>query len=270
MALINKAKREINAKIIYYGRGGTGKSQSLRYIYDRLKPGLRGEFKTMSSMGDTLQFFDFTPFEAPVFGGYRLRFHVYTLTGRVTNSAAWKMTLKGADGIVLSTTASTTLLQDEQNSLSCLRECVGSYGLSLHDIPMVAQVAREGQNEHLQAEDICRALGLDHIPACLAQPATGEGVLETLSQLSQLVMARIGEETSLSGVSCQSCEPEQIEQSAQEPAQENVQYVSSPEYSVALSGEVLGTVSGRLAIPLQISVAGKIRRLVLTVSLAEE
>jgi uncharacterized protein len=64
MALINHATRKISAKIVNYGREGVGKRASLLA-------------------------FDFSPFEHPVFGGYRIRFHMYSLTGAVTNPAAW-------------------------------------------------------------------------------------------------------------------------------------------------------------------------------------
>ena len=84
MALFNHAKREINAKIVYYGHEDVGKRASLQYIYDRIRPALRGEMKTLPTGGDSLLFFDFSPFEKPVFGGYRLRFHMYSLTGKVS------------------------------------------------------------------------------------------------------------------------------------------------------------------------------------------
>lgn len=267
MALINKAKREINAKIVYYGREGCGKSLSLRYMYDRLKPSLRGEFKTMQSMGDSLEFLDFAPFEMPMFGGYRIRFHVYTLAGTVSNPAAWKMTLKGADGIVLVTSAEPENLTDEQNSLARLRDFVGGYGISLHDLPLVVQVGRGGEPRHLVAEDLCMALGISGTPACLAQPATGEGVLETLSQLSQLVMARIGQDAALLEpvVSC-----EQPEMSEPESVVESAAPASTPEVSVALGGEPQQGMDDSLKVPLLITVAGECRRLMLTVSLSEE
>jgi len=62
MALINHAKREINAKIVYYGLEGVGKRTSLQYIFDRKKPSLRGDLKSPSSNGHSLFLFEFSPF----------------------------------------------------------------------------------------------------------------------------------------------------------------------------------------------------------------
>ena len=62
MALVHHAKREINAKIVYYGPESAGKATSLRYVYDRIKPTLRGNLKTVPVSGSSLLFFDFSPF----------------------------------------------------------------------------------------------------------------------------------------------------------------------------------------------------------------
>jgi len=269
MALINKAKREINAKIIYYGRSGIGKSRSLRYIYDRLKPGLRGEFKTMTTMGDTLQFFDFTPFETSLFGGYRLRFHLYTLVGHVNNPAAWKMTLKGADGIVLATTASAEFLQEEQLSISSLRDYIGSYGISFHDVPIVMQLCKDVENEQILVDDFCRELGLDNVSGCLAKNETGEGVLETLSMLSKLVMARLEQEVCSSESAILPSPQANPDSSNPLPVLESPLPESKPELAVALAGEVCHTSpADGVTIPLEVLVGGESRRLLLKVSIA--
>ncbi len=36
MALINQAKREINAKIVFFGPGQAGKATNLKLIYNKL------------------------------------------------------------------------------------------------------------------------------------------------------------------------------------------------------------------------------------------
>jgi ABC-type multidrug transport system ATPase subunit len=46
MAVVNHAKMEINAKIVYFGPPGSGKSTALQYIFSRIKPSLRGKMKT--------------------------------------------------------------------------------------------------------------------------------------------------------------------------------------------------------------------------------
>jgi signal recognition particle receptor subunit beta len=196
MAIINNAKREINAKIVYYGQEGAGKGTSLRYLYERIKPSLRGELKTLLTSGGSLLFFDFSPFEQPVFGGYHIRFHIYTLPGRVNNPAAWKMTLKGADGVVLVVDAADTSPAGRQ-SMEGLRDYLASYGMSLHDMPAVLQINKADRNGSATTASTAALLELEHLPGCLSTALNGEGVLETFSILSRQIMERISTESSL-------------------------------------------------------------------------
>jgi signal recognition particle receptor subunit beta len=196
MAIINNAKREINAKIVYYGHEGAGKGTSLRYLYDRIKPSLRGELKTMPASGGSLLFFDFSPFEQPVFGGYRIRFHIYTLPGMVNNPAAWKMTLKGADGVVLVVDAADTSPAGRLG-MESLRDYLASYGMSLHDMPAVLQINKADQNRSATTAATAAMLELERLPGWLSTALNGEGVLEAFSTLSRQIMERISGESSL-------------------------------------------------------------------------
>ncbi len=200
MALVNHAKREINAKIVYYGAEKVGKATSLRYVYDRIKPSLRGELKAIPASGSSLLFFDFSPFEQPVFGGYRVRLHIYTLQGKVANPAAWKMTLKGADGIVIVADASSAQVSSSRESLLELRDYLGSYGVGLHDIPFVLQLNKQDLSGQSSVEDAKRAIGLAESNSFLTSAVNGAGVLETLTALSKLIMELIGKREDLQQV----------------------------------------------------------------------
>jgi GTPase SAR1 family protein len=49
MALVNDVKKEIQAKIVFFGPGGSGKTTNLEFIYSKLKPEYRGKFKFMNT-----------------------------------------------------------------------------------------------------------------------------------------------------------------------------------------------------------------------------
>ena len=197
MAFVNHAKKEINAKIVYYGPEMVGKATSLRYVYDRIKPRLRGELKTVPVGGSSLRVFDFGPFEQPVFGDYSIRFHMYTLQGRVANLAAWKMILKGTDGLVIVTDTSPENLLAGRRSVGRLREILASYGVCFDDIPTVLQLNKFETSGRIAAEVAIRELGLKECPVFPTCALDGDGVLETLTALSRLVMRRISERDDL-------------------------------------------------------------------------
>lgn len=188
MAVINHSKREINAKIVLYGPPHNGKGSLLRFVHQRIKPSLCSPLKTMVTGGDTLLFFDYTPFESSSLDGYRVCFHLYTLTGRVENPGTWKMLLKGVDGIAL-ISAETPLAPDTLAPLLApLRTTLGSYGKELGTLPMVVL---SGQDGDLPAtlDQIAPEHAGTPVFACSA--ARQERALSALADLSRQVMAAL-------------------------------------------------------------------------------
>ena len=289
MALINHAKREINAKVVYYGPEGVGKRVSLMYLYERIRPSLRGELKTVSASGDSLLFFDFSPFEHPVFGGYRIRFHMYSLTGAVTNPAAWKMTLKGADGVVIIADPSPEKVPATRESISRLRGFLAAYGVGLHDIPCVLQLNRVGSGLQASDADIAAELDVPDMRTCFSEAVSGEGVLEALSLLSRDIMARIGQDEALRTegrtVTSEVERDADISHVSIAIVNEDLVRKFGPDQSIAiadthttggddrerlqvvLAGEGVACSEGAVRVPLEISLGGLSRRLVLSIAI---
>lgn len=297
MALINHTKREINAKIVYYGREGVGKLISLQYLYDRIKPALRGVLKTVPASGDSLTFFDFSPFEQPVFGGYRIRFHMYSLTGRVTNPAAWKMTLKGADGLVIVADASPEMMSAGRESISSLRGFLAAYGVGLHDTPCVLQLTGVVTDERSPEAEIAAALDVPDMQTCFSKAGSGEGVLKALSLLSRDIMARIGQDETLQAGECKIAPEvkrcadgspplmplgpeERLMEPGAGPPKAEESFLSAKQMEenrnvfeglqVALAGEGAVCSEGTVRVPLEITLGGAARRLVVSIAIEQE
>ncbi len=285
MALVNHATREINAKIVYYGPEQSGKSTSLRYVHSRIRPSLRSELKSIPASGSPVLFFDFTPFQQPVFDGYRLRFHIYTLQGPVANPAAWKMTLKGADGLVLVMDVAPGKYRADVQSLAQLRDFLDSYGLGLDDVPAVLQLNKADLSRELVADVAARGLGLRGCPSFPANALAGEGVLETLSALSTLVMARIGERDDLPLRHAPVTAPTDSEPTGMgdrvrdgEAEHEPLEVLSLPGDEsplqavgrVSLEGEDVRVEGGTVVIPLKINSPLGVQRLTVTVMVAPD
>jgi len=188
MAVINHSKREINAKIVLYGPPDSGKDSLFRFIHRRIKPSLCSPLKSMVTGGDTLLFFDYTPFESSSLDGYRVCFHLYTLTGQADNPGTWKMLLKGVDGIALITGKSPLAPTTFNPLLANLRAMLGSYGRGTGNLPMV--VLSDQENGAPTALDQL-APELSGIPLFANSASNREGALSALAELSRQVMAEL-------------------------------------------------------------------------------
>ena len=277
MALVNHAKKEINAKIVYYGPAESGKNNALTYIYSRIKPSLRGELKCVPAGADNLLFFDFSPFEEPMPNGYRVRLHVYTLTGKVTNPATWKMTLKGTDGIVIMANPAAEHADELSESVLQLRDFLSAYGVGLQETPAVLQLnSFSNGNQSDEGKDIAALLDLSSMAVCRSNADNGEGLIEALTMLSRQVLDRVAVQNEHSEAEINNDHTSAAPEYAS-PAQQNLtedSEVVQPHYDdfpqvTLLSREVVSNGKA-IRIPLEIMQGSSLRRVVVTVNVELE
>jgi len=284
MPLINHAKGEINAKLIVAGPAFAGKTTNLQYIYGKLKESFRGKFKSMNLQNDRMLFFDFTPSAQGSVHGYTVRFHVYTMGGEVTHPSSWKMVLKGADGLLFVADSGPDRMAANVASLKSVQASLAAYGKSLNDIPCVIQCNKRDVQQAHGLEEMGRLLNPENLPLVPAVAGTGEGVLESLFALVNMVLKGLR----AGGLELEG-EPEQLQRmtAADAPERDEAQSAADAVYggegvaepaSISLSDaeeepavEIAGgpelLEGGGVRLPISISFGGKTKRLTLTISL---
>jgi uncharacterized protein len=268
MAVINHAKREINAKIVYFGSEGAGKGTLFRYIHQRIKPSLCGPLKVMPAGGDLMNFFEFTPFEHSCINGYSVKFHFYTMSGMVTNPGTWKMTLKGVDGLAVVVDSSSSA-EVASRTLQSLRGILTGYGRDLKEIPSVLLASRsdlDGQQLDMSG------LVAGQTQLFSVSTVTGDGVLQSLASLSQSVMQALRAEfeqhdhAAVPDLSWNDADEEHHAPLTLQP--------DKCEQEVRADEQVMKikvAADGSAVVPLELEIGGQVKRfrLVLTLSLEE-
>lgn len=197
MALLNSNKKEINAKIVYYGPGLSGKTTNIQYIYKKLKPEHKGKLMTLATQTDRTLFFDFLPVELGEIKGMKVRFQLYTVPGQVFYNATRRLVLKNVDGIVFVATAEKDKMYENIESFKNMEENIQHYGRKLSDLPLVIQYNKMDLPNVNTVEEMQKQLNKYNVPYFEASASTGVGVLQTLTGITKLVVHRLKTQTTI-------------------------------------------------------------------------
>jgi hypothetical protein len=194
MVVVSYSGREINAKIVYYGPGLSGKTTNLEKIYDSVPESNRGRMVSMKTQTDRTLFFDLLPLDLGELSGMKTRFLLYTVPGQVYYNATRKLVLKGVDALVFVADSTPDKMAENRESLTNLEQNLKSYGLDLKSIPWVMQFNKRDLPEALPVAQMNKDLNRWGVPTFEAQAANGMGVFETLRGVSKILLAKISKD----------------------------------------------------------------------------
>jgi signal recognition particle receptor subunit beta len=188
MTFINYAAREINCKIVYYGPGLCGKTTNIQWIHGHTRNDAKGKLISLATETDRTLFFDFMPLELGTVGGFRTRFHLYTVPGQVFYDASRKLILKGADGVVFVADSQGVRQDANVDSVENLKENLREQGFDPLTIPYVLQLNKRDLPTAIAADDLVRELRFRDEPVYEAVATDGTGVFETLKGVIKQVL----------------------------------------------------------------------------------
>jgi signal recognition particle receptor subunit beta len=191
MAVFNYLRKEIDAKIVYYGPGISGKTTNLQYIHEHLKQDQRGKMVSLATDEDRTLFFDFLPIELESVRGFKTRFHLYTVPGQVYYGATRRAVVTGADGVIFVADSQADRLEDNILSLKDLEENLRYYGKSLEGTPFILQYNKRDLPGILPLEELNQKINTQNVPYFEAVAVLGKGVFETLTMICRLVLKAI-------------------------------------------------------------------------------
>lgn len=196
MAIINFARREIEAKVVYYGPAFSGKTTNVQVLHQKMPSNQRGELHALSTEADRTLFFDYVPIQLGQIGGFTARFKLFTVPGQVVYQQTRRVVLQGADAVVFVADSTPDRADANLDSLVDLEENLRSHGLDLASIPLVIQLNKRDAPGARSAEDMLTDLNPFGVPYVEAVAFEGTGVLETLKMVTDIAGQRIREQLS--------------------------------------------------------------------------
>ena len=188
MSFINDKTKEINCKVVYYGPPQSGKSTTLKVIYERVKEEKRGELISLNRGDERTLYFDFVPLNLGTLKGYTVRLHLYTVPGEIGYKAARELTSKGLDGVVF--VADSQLEKAEANvaSVKSLQEILLKEGHDLNQVPIVFQYNKRDLKNAVPAKELSALLNTNSVPEYETVATRGAGVFDVLQAISTKVL----------------------------------------------------------------------------------
>jgi signal recognition particle receptor subunit beta len=185
---VNLVAREVAVKIVFYGPGLSGKTTSLRKVYETVRPAHRGEMMSIATEGDRTLFFDFLPVKVERVNDCTVRLALYTVPGQVFYNATRKLVLQGADGVVFVADSQPEMMDANRESLANLEENLLEQGVRLERFPLVFQWNKRDLAKALPVPELRTALNPRNVPDFETEALSGRGVLDALKAITRLVI----------------------------------------------------------------------------------
>jgi len=188
MSFVNSVTREVNCKIVYVGTGLSGKTTNVQYIYENTQTDRAGKLVSLSTENERTLFFDFLPLSVGEGRGYKTRFHLYTIPGQTFYEASRDFILKGVDGVVFVVDSAPERMDANVEAWDQFQQALLRQGYDLARIPIVFQYNKRDLSNAASREELEKTFNLSKKPSFDAVANRGEGVMETLESISQMVM----------------------------------------------------------------------------------
>jgi signal recognition particle receptor subunit beta/outer membrane biosynthesis protein TonB len=189
MATIDIKKNLIRGKTVYYGPGLCGKTTNLEHV-NRAVPNT-DEMMSLSTEGDRTIFFDYLPMDLGKIRGISTNFKLYTVPGQVRYNLTRKMVLKNVDGVVFVADSQAPMMDANIESLQNLYDNLLELGIDPDDVPIVLQYNKRDLPNLLTREQLDDSLNHQQYPVYMASAVRGDGVMETLKAIMQIVFTKL-------------------------------------------------------------------------------
>ena len=187
---INSAANEIVLKIVYYGPGMAGKTTNLTVIHDRMPSHAAGDLVMVDTHSERTLRFDLLAVDGGGINGHQIHYEFYTVPGQSYYAATRRAVLAGADAVVFVADSRREALDENIEAMNEMLGNLRHHGLP-DNIPMVMQYNKQDLPTALKREQLEPLMNVRGWPSVASVAVDGNGVMETMQLITQLVLERV-------------------------------------------------------------------------------
>jgi len=193
LAVINFSRREIEAKIVYYGPALSGKTTNIKSTHGQLNRADVGKLHILSTEDDRTLFFDYTPITHGEIAGFTAKFKLFSVPGQAFYKETRQVVLSGADAVVFVADSHPERAKANREAFIDLEANLKHHGLDIRTFPVVLQFNKRDLSNARTISDMRKDFEGFDLPMEEATAVTGGGVVETLDRVTNLAADRIRE-----------------------------------------------------------------------------
>lgn len=192
MAHVDSAARRLHCKIVYWGPALAGRTTNLRYIHSQRHPAA-SDLIYLSTDEERMLYFNLAAGAYGQIGDLALQFHLCTLPGVVFHEALQRLILRGVDAIVFVADSQRERLDGNLYALAELEARLALDGNDLARLPWVMQYNKRDTPTAMPVAELSAALNRGRVPEIETVAQVGTGVLATLEQAINGLVAQLRE-----------------------------------------------------------------------------
>jgi signal recognition particle receptor subunit beta len=191
MVQFDHSRREIILRVVFYGPGLSGKTTNLQMIHRLLDPQSRGRLMSLDTADDRTLFFDLLPVFFQSKGGFKVKIKLYTVPGQIMHQATRRIVMTGADAVAFIADSQRSEAKANAEAWKSMFENFKENGLDADNVPIVIQFNKRDLPNTRTDEELEQIRQKSKEPVFSAVAIRGEGVLETLFALLQLMFRNL-------------------------------------------------------------------------------
>ncbi|MEK7483540.1 MAG: GTPase domain-containing protein [Planctomycetota bacterium] len=191
MAHVDLVRKEVSAKIVYYGPKLSGKTKNLESICAYSPEQTAQKVTPISTEEDQNLFYEFMPIDLGIMNGLRTRLQLYTVPGQIQYNNTRMLVLQNVDGIIFVADSQEERLKENQLSFKNLEENLRKYAVDLTNLSLLFQYNKRDLPNVLSVELLNETLNHWGYPFIEVVASQGIGVLPTLKMITNSIFEGI-------------------------------------------------------------------------------
>jgi hypothetical protein len=193
MPSIDAKRHRIDAKIVYYGPGRSGKTANLQYLHDHINSKQRGQLMSLPTKADPDLSIDVMGVRVKTIPQYNMVIHLCAGPGVATAMNTRRLLLRETDGIVFVADSTPGRLEANVDAFDELEQNLTAHGVRLGNLPHVVQYNKCDLPNHLSIARLRKAVNRFGVPEIPASAKNGQGIIETFTSAIRSVSEDVRE-----------------------------------------------------------------------------